>query len=101
LALSSSPSQIAFLDAVPHLVKRILSLGPLRQIGVWSYSLYLWQQPFYKLKETIPLQWLVPAVAVSALLSFYVVERPMRQYLNARISPTAMPVPKPAEQPIA
>jgi hypothetical protein len=52
-------------------------------------SLYLWQQPFYQLKDTIPVEWLMPAVAVCGLLSFYAVEKPMRTYLNARISYSA------------
>ncbi len=76
---------ICFLDAAPDFLKRALSIAALRQIGVWSYSLYLWQQPFFKLKETIPIYWLVLAIIASSLLSFYIVEKPMRAWLNSRI----------------
>jgi peptidoglycan/LPS O-acetylase OafA/YrhL len=87
---------ICFLDAAPHLIKRMLSVAPLRRIGIWSYSLYLWQQPFYKLKGTVPIYWLLPAVIVSGLLSFYLVEKPMRAFLNARINPPGMPAAQPS-----
>jgi peptidoglycan/LPS O-acetylase OafA/YrhL len=90
---------VSVLDAAPELLKRALSIAPLRQIGVWSYSIYLWQQPFYKLKGTMPAYWIVPGVVVSSLLSFYIVERPIRTFLNAQIpaARTEAPIP-PADQ---
>jgi peptidoglycan/LPS O-acetylase OafA/YrhL len=66
---------------------RILELAPLRWIGRMSYSLYLWQTLFLQTPEppdvffhltwlrTLP--WNLLGVFVAALLSFYLVERPM------------------------
>ena len=57
----------------------------LAQIGIWSYSLYLWKQPFYKVAEIAP-WWatpiLVAAMFVATLVSFYGVEQPARKYIN-------------------
>ncbi len=64
----------------------LLNTTPMRYLGLWSYSIYLWQQlfwvspsEFYGL-ETAPWfmtfpYWLIPAIALGAL-SHYVVERP-------------------------
>lgn len=68
----------------------LLSWAPLRQLGLWSYSLYLWQQPFYiwthDANGPTPVLALVLAVA-SGLASYYLVERPARSFLNARWRP--------------
>jgi len=51
IKVAVSPFLLAF--AINHLseacqgIKDILSFKPLRLIGIWSYSVYLWQQPFY------------------------------------------------------
>jgi peptidoglycan/LPS O-acetylase OafA/YrhL len=54
---------------------RLLNLGPIRHIGVISYSLYLWQQMF-----TGPHTRLFPlnlmAIGASAELSYWLIERP-------------------------
>ncbi|HYD60401.1 MAG TPA: acyltransferase [Noviherbaspirillum sp.] len=74
------------LAAAPTTVKAVLSFGPLRQIGVLSFSIYLWQQPYYLLvhKEGMnPLLALALAL-LSGIASFYVVEKPAREYLNRR-----------------
>ncbi|CAD5375222.1 Peptidoglycan/LPS O-acetylase OafA/YrhL, contains acyltransferase and SGNH-hydrolase domains [Rubrivivax sp. A210] len=64
----------------------LLEWAPLRQLGLWSYSLYLWQQPFYLLSHRengiSPYLALIAALA-AGLLSYYSVERPLRSYLNA------------------
>lgn len=72
------------LDRSPGLFRTILEFRPLRQMGVWSFSLYLWQQPFYMLyhREGLPL---LPALAGSLTLgvaAFYLVENPARTWLN-------------------
>jgi peptidoglycan/LPS O-acetylase OafA/YrhL len=70
-------------------------------IGVLSYSLYLWQQPFLALGHKPPalllsgpwlsLSWVVPRfsmIALCTLLSYYMVERPMlrlRTWLEPRV----------------
>ncbi len=77
---------MCFLDTAPALFKRILSAAPLRQIGIWSYSLYLWQQPFSQLinKGYGPTYCLFAAAIFAGLLSFYFIERPLRAFLNNR-----------------
>ena len=63
---------------------RAFSLTPLRILGTWSYSIYLWQQLFYTSANagTIP-RWVgVPASVVVGALSFYAIEQPARRYIN-------------------
>ena len=64
----------------------LLSWAPLRFLGTWSFSLYIWQQPFYLWvhSEMHPSPLLGLALALACgLLSFYLIERPARAYLNA------------------
>lgn len=63
----------------------LLSWAPLRQIGLCSYSLYLWQQPFYLWLHGDEHRSSLLALALAltcGLVSYYVVERPARRYLN-------------------
>ena len=74
---------ICTLDHAPAWTTRFLSHALPVQIGLWSFSLYLWQQPF----SVVPTQHhhrllLLLAVIPCALASFYLVEQPARQYLN-------------------
>jgi len=53
--------------------------------GLWSYSIYLWQQPFHTLRSELPfVVW--PLLSIPAVLagvaSFYYVEQPARRFLN-------------------
>jgi len=75
---------------VPRLpIYRTLNLRPVMQLGVLSYSIYIWQQLFCSKPEnygipdawwnTYPL-WLAPALLV-AVVSYYGLERPL---LNLR-----------------
>ncbi len=76
---------VNYLDCVPDLVKTALSNGVLRWFGKCSFSLYLWQQPFFILAHKSYLPPLVAAVlgvAVGAL-SFYAFENPLRIKLNS------------------
>ncbi|TIO37867.1 MAG: acyltransferase, partial [Mesorhizobium sp.] len=57
---------------------------PMVMLGLWSYSLYLWQQPFYKFvhdRDVAPIPMLA-AVFACALASYYIVEKPTRGWLN-------------------
>lgn len=81
-----SPVLLAFtvnhLSEVPQWAKRALSLKPLRLMGIWSYSIYLWQQPFYEFYRENPLL-VYPVLAIAVgLVSFYLVENPSRQWIN-------------------
>ena len=87
-----SPFLLAFsinhLDKSPKWILMFLSFKPLQLLGVWSYSIYLWQQPFYyygvKFGEAFPYSGIImlfSAIGVGAL-SFYYIENPIRKYLN-------------------
>lgn len=84
-----SPFLLAF--AINHLSEAAqaahsaLAAAPLRLFGLWSYSIYLWQQPVYKYKSLFVHGDAVLAFIVSVLLglfSFYLIENPVRDWLN-------------------
>jgi len=83
---------VSTIDQSPALIRTsLLSSRIMTQVGVWSFSLYLWQQPFYKLVDKdvgIHLtRWVaMPAALVAALLSFYLIESPARKFLNKRFA---------------
>lgn len=85
-ALALMALALHLLGASPSLAQRALEWYPLRQLGLWSYSLYLWQQPFYRAVHQHEIS--APVGVVLGLLcgiaSFYLVEQPARQYLNQR-----------------
>ncbi|AZO00134.1 acyltransferase [Mesorhizobium sp. M9A.F.Ca.ET.002.03.1.2] len=97
LFLESVPTPIHYLVAVPLLALAVNSLDfgtryltgflsswPMAMLGLWSYSLYLWQQPFYKFvysQGSAPLPMLA-GVFACALCSYYIVEKPARTWLN-------------------
>lgn len=65
-------------------IRSLLAQKWLRQIGFWSFSIYLWQQPFYDARFTFPggqLSALACAMGIS-LISFYLIEQPSRTWLN-------------------
>lgn len=84
-----SPFLIAI--AINHLsdattwVRSALSWAPLRKMGVYSFSLYLWQQPFFAAGKD-GLAWPIALVGaiLTGLVSFYLVENPSRLWLNKR-----------------
>lgn len=89
-----SPFLLAFtvnhLNLIPDFFKNLLSLLPLRLLGIWSFSIYLWQQPFYyygtKGGEAFFLAGpilLVISIFVGAA-SFYLIENPARKYINEK-----------------
>lgn len=76
---------IAKLDDAPRTMLKLLSVPFLVYLGLWSYSIYLWQQPFYRFAFEGKLN---PFVAIglgisAGLVSFYLVEQPARRWLNA------------------
>lgn len=89
-----APFLLAFsvnhLDITPNLYKNILRFQPLRILGLWSFSIYLWQQPLYFYGThggdsftLFGFSLLLLSIAVGAM-SFYWVENPVRKYLNEK-----------------
>lgn len=74
---------IATIDISPAGIRRLMSFYPLRMVGLWSFSLYLWQQPFAKVGGSPTIKLLL--VFVIAVASYYVIENPARKWLNRRI----------------
>jgi peptidoglycan/LPS O-acetylase OafA/YrhL len=78
---------VGVVRAPEGLVGRLLALGPLRWLGVISYSLYLWHWPVIVVMTTGSTGWsgwpllvarLGTMVALSCV-SYYLVERPLRR----------------------
>ena len=92
LIFSASPILLAVavnhLDNVPKFVNAILTFPVLRYLGLWSYSIYLWQQFFYEYAWAFPLStYLAPVLAITAgIISYYVLENPTRLWINNRWS---------------
>ena len=76
------------LDKVPEFVKSFLRFAPIRLFGIWSYSIYLWQSPFYNYLVRHELAFEYANVlgfigaTVVGVFSFYIIENPIRRYLN-------------------
>jgi peptidoglycan/LPS O-acetylase OafA/YrhL len=67
-------------------------------IGTWSYSLYLWQQPFAMSTSSLGLHMaLLPAAFGVALVSFYCVEQPARRFLNGLLHARRSVITEPPE----
>jgi peptidoglycan/LPS O-acetylase OafA/YrhL len=75
---------IATIDCALVSMKRLFEVSMLQSLGVLSYSLYLWQQPFYKLvrNEFAPAIALLPGAILAELISFYLIEQPARRSIN-------------------
>lgn len=83
------------IESAPAVVRAILSSRVLRQLGLWSFSVYLWQQPFHMyvaFQHKPPLLGLLGALLAGAA-SFYLVEQPARRWLTRRRSEPAAIVP--------
>lgn len=92
-----APFLLAF--AVNHIgeawdwVRQALDFRPLRYVGIWSFSIYLWQQPLYAFvrERTLPpLAGLALSLGIG-LLSYYAWESPIRRRLNEYWGAAASP----------
>jgi len=74
---------------------RLLNWSPMIFIGVLSYSLYLWQEPFLNRLSSWPVNWFpinLILTFLAALLSYYVVEKPfldLRRRIERRLRASA------------
>jgi peptidoglycan/LPS O-acetylase OafA/YrhL len=77
---------INHLAQAPDLIKIALSSKVLCWFGTCSFSIYLWQQPFYQAyaKHHVPLAPAVIGALVCGAVSFYCLENPLRFYLNEK-----------------
>jgi peptidoglycan/LPS O-acetylase OafA/YrhL len=89
---------ICTLGQAPALVRTALSWPPLVRAGIWSYSIYLWQQPLSRVARDGHLPaWAAMALSVlCGILGFYLVEQPARRFLNARWRPAPARTPPPS-----
>lgn len=81
---------VTVIEHSGRLMRLIFETPILRHLGQWSFSLYLWQQPLYKLatKDMMPLWLALPLALICGIASFYLIERPTRTGLNALIART-------------
>ena len=83
-----SPFLLAFavnhMSEAPIFVRTVLALPVLRMLGIWSYSLYIWQQPFYKFQHFFPKGGAFAAAMAAGIGSFYFFENPVRAWLNKK-----------------
>lgn len=77
---------LVLMARAPSFARAILEHPLLVQTGLWSYSIYLWQQPFFRLGVAmhVPRLALLPLAVVIGVISFHVVEQPARRWLNGR-----------------
>ncbi|MDO6460020.1 acyltransferase [Granulosicoccaceae sp. 1_MG-2023] len=69
------------------LLRWLLSSRPLRYLGLWSYSVYLWQQPLFEYQWAIPGPgWGLPMLLalITGVLSYMLIESPVRTFINER-----------------
>jgi peptidoglycan/LPS O-acetylase OafA/YrhL len=75
---------VVCVDRLPALLRQLLALRILRWFGVCSFSLYLWQQPFFlsTLTEGTDRALAFGLSMVAGAASFYLFEDPVRKALN-------------------
>lgn len=77
---------VVAIDRLPALLHVMLLNRIVAFAGVASFSIYLYQQPFYQVTAGWRPLMLVPAV-LCGLLSYFLIERPFRRILNGLYSP--------------
>jgi peptidoglycan/LPS O-acetylase OafA/YrhL len=76
------------LNLTPTFFKKMLRFWPLGLVGLWSFSIYLWQQPLYyyatKGGDALTLFGLILMLLsiVIGAAPFFWIENPTRKYLN-------------------
>jgi peptidoglycan/LPS O-acetylase OafA/YrhL len=84
------------ISSAPRWFILALEFSWLRRLGMYSFSLYLWQQPFYQLSRHFGLSPFLGVTfsLVAGWIAFYLIENPARSYLNRQwgAKPTAAAV---------
>lgn len=89
-----APFLLAFcvnhLEHLSNTIKNLLRNEYLRYLGLWSFSIYLWQQPFYFViknsdeSKVIMGLLLLPLAILAGFISFYFLENPIRKFINEK-----------------
>jgi peptidoglycan/LPS O-acetylase OafA/YrhL len=87
------------LQEIEGIARAFLNSRLLRWLGACSFSIYLWQQPFFEYAYAIPGGLPVGMVLsiIAGAMSYYLLEQPVRKAINSRWSPK--PVYRPAGAP--
>ena len=67
--------------------QRLFAWRPLTMVGVVSYSIYVWQEPFGEIDDRLIRLACLPLAVVCGLLSYRFVEQPARRALNRLWAP--------------
>ncbi|NYE62170.1 peptidoglycan/LPS O-acetylase OafA/YrhL [Duganella sp. 1224] len=71
--------------ALPPLTINLLSSKLFAGIGITSFSIYLWQQPFFQAAEMGRRHgWMLTCALLVGITSYFLVEKPARRWLNQR-----------------
>jgi peptidoglycan/LPS O-acetylase OafA/YrhL len=73
---------VCTIDIAPRSCLRILRHPVAVTLGLWSFSLYLWQQPFRVVRGEHSALLLLTGAVACGLASFYLLEQPARRFLN-------------------
>lgn len=83
-----APLALAFtvnhLGEAPRLVRRLLAAKAVRMLGIWSYSIYLWQQPFFDQQFGLSTGVALAGALLTGVASFYLWENPWRTWINSK-----------------
>jgi peptidoglycan/LPS O-acetylase OafA/YrhL len=72
-----------YRESIPNILNGRILLA----VGTYSYSIYIWQQPFYQNGHDITQRiMLFPLVIICSIVSFVFVEKPARAFLNGIIT---------------
>jgi len=89
----AGPPLLAFsVNHIQHSWKWVVAIfewRPLRQLGILSYSIYLWQQIFLRYHTDFPYHTGVLFAVGTGAISFYLFEKPARTWINAHWQPKA------------
>jgi peptidoglycan/LPS O-acetylase OafA/YrhL len=94
LGTSALAFSLVLMPHAPSLAMKIFEHPLTLRIGIWSYSIYLWQQPYSKISGDLYHRVIYLSLAViSGIIGFYLVEKPIRVFLNRKIDISVPHIP--------